>query len=94
MEEFDEIVYVYEKLKDRYNLMITTTAELNEGYTIDIPVLCGEGKCGKFRLYDYGMLTLDVDLESGTRTHTHCLYGDYAVDDVVAFIEGTHRLFS
>ena len=94
MEEFDEIVYVYEKLKDRYDLTLTSTFALDEGYTIDTTVLCGEGKCGKFRLYDYDMLTLTVELKSGEHTHTHCLYGDDAVDEVVTFMEGTHRLFS
>ena len=94
MEELDEILYIYEKLKDKYDLTLTTAFALDEGYTEDFTMLCGEGKCGSFRLYDCDILTMDVVLKNGEHTHTHCLYGDYAVEDVIAFMEGTHWHFS
>ena len=33
---------VYEQLKDKYPLLMTTAAELDEGFTIDCPVLVGK----------------------------------------------------
>ena len=34
----DDVMAVYEQLKDRYDLVLTTTSALDEGFTIDCPI--------------------------------------------------------
>ena len=36
-----EILAVYEQLKDQYDLVLTTSFALDEGFTVDCPVLVG-----------------------------------------------------
>ncbi len=47
----NDIELIYEKVKDKYDLLLTNTFSLNEGFTGDFPVICGETEQGKFRLY-------------------------------------------
>ena len=35
----DDVMAVYEQLKDRYDLVLTTTSALDEGFTIDCPIV-------------------------------------------------------
>ncbi len=35
----DDVLKVYEQLKDRYDLLLTTTSELDECFTVDCPIL-------------------------------------------------------
>lgn len=47
----NELENIYNTLKNTYNLILTTTEKLNDGFTIDVPVIAGECQFGKFRLY-------------------------------------------
>ena len=39
----DDVVEVYEQLKDRYDLVLTTTSALDEGFTVDFGQPVGLG---------------------------------------------------
>lgn len=46
-----DLRYIYDQLKDKYPLSFTNTFALDEGFTEDIPIICGK-TCGKtFWLY-------------------------------------------
>lgn len=47
----NDIEIIYEKLKNKYNLLLTNTSALNEGFTWDVPIICGETPQGRFQLY-------------------------------------------
>ena len=47
----NDLEFIYEQLKGKYDLLLTTTFALDEGYTIDVPVLCGSSVLGRFELY-------------------------------------------
>ena len=47
----NNIDFIYSKLKDKYNLTLTNTLSLDEGFTIDVPVICGSSCIGRFWLY-------------------------------------------
>lgn len=49
--EISDIEYIYQTLKDKYDISIVNSPELNEGYTIDTLVICGQSQLGKFELY-------------------------------------------
>lgn len=38
----DDILIVYEQLKDKYNLVLTTTFALDEDFSIDCPIIVGK----------------------------------------------------
>ena len=101
----NDLEFIYEQLKDKYDLLLTTTFALDEGYTIDVPVLCGSSVLGRFELYkeddDCEEFVLTVEFatpkkrkwqlswEQGTHWHPQSL--EEAMADINAFMEGTHR---
>jgi len=92
-----EIASVYEQLKDRYDLVLTTTAELNEGFTIDSSVIVGKAHGLIFQLYDDGdMLVMSIMNEEKTMgTHGHPWNVEQAVEKITEFMEGIcdYRLY-
>ncbi len=86
----DDVLAVYEQLKDRYALVLTTTSALDEGFTIDCPIIVGKAHGQIIELYeDGGDFILDVMDEKQTRgTHWHPNDVDGAIDDIVEFLEG------
>lgn len=43
---------IFDKVKDKYPLLLTDTGKLaDEGFTISVPVICGESELGRFWLY-------------------------------------------
>lgn len=42
---------IYNSLKDKYELTLTNTLALNEGYTINTPVIVGQNGKDRFELY-------------------------------------------
>ena len=106
--ENNDLQIIYEQLKDKYDLVLTNTFALNDGYKIDVPVLCGESLLGSFQLY------IDDDWADGhyefvfsvkfaapkkdgwffpkrDGTHWHPQTKKQALEDVIAFMEGTHK---
>ena len=47
----NDIELIYEKVKERYDLRLTNTAALDDGFVWDVPVIYGESKQGRFWLY-------------------------------------------
>ena len=44
----NDIELIYDKVKDKYNLTLTNSFALNEGFTWDVPVIYGESQQGRF----------------------------------------------
>ena len=86
----DDLFAVYERLKDRYELTMTNTLALNDGFTIDCPILVGCAHGQIIQLYEYcGDFVLDILNAARTAgTHTHPLCVDEAVEDIAEFMEG------
>ena len=86
----DDVAGVYEQLKDRYDLVLTTTSALAEGFTIDCPIIVGKANGKIIECYeDSGMFIMDVmDAEQTMGTHWHPYDVKNAADDIVEFMEG------
>jgi len=86
----DDVIEVYDQLKDRYDLILTTTSTLDEGFTIDCPIIVGKAHDQIIHLYEYdGLFVLDVmDAKQTKGTHWHPHNVEGAVDYIVEFMEG------
>ena len=86
----DDVLAVYERLKDRYALILTTTSALDAGFTVDCPIIVGKAHGQIIELYEYaGDFILDVMDEERTKgTHWHPNDASDAIDDIVEFMEG------
>ena len=91
MDGSEALLEVYMRLKDRYELMMTNTMALDDGFTIDCPILVGKA-CGRMLyLYDEGNaeFVLDVMDEERTKgTHWHPADVTAAIEDIAVFMEG------
>ena len=86
-----DLKYIYEQLKDKYDLQLANGLELNAGFGWDIEVLTGESCLGRFYLYDevvHYILNYDTDEGMASR-HWHPEDTEEALRYVVAFMEGT-----
>ena len=86
----DDVLAVYEQLKDRYALILTTTSALDEGFTVDCPIIVGKAHGQIIELYeDGGDFILDVMDEKQTKgTHWHPNDVGGAIYDIVEFMDG------
>ncbi len=86
----NHVLAVYERLKDRYDLVLTTTSLLNEGFTIDCHIIIGKDHGQIIQLYACEeMLVMDVlDAEQTMGTHWHPYDVDRAVKDIADFMDG------
>lgn len=86
----DDVRKVYEQLKDEYDLLLTTTFALDEGFTVDSPIIVGKAHGQIIELYDDGGgFVMDVmDGEQTKGTHWHPYDVESAVEDIVHFMEG------
>ena len=86
----DDVIKVFDQLKDRYDLILTTTSALDEGFTIDCPIIVGKAHDQVIELYeDGGDFVLDVmDAEQTMGTHWHPNDVERAVHYIVEFMEG------
>lgn len=86
----DGLLAVYEHLKDRYDLLLTNTAALDEGFTVDCPILVGRAHGQILELYmDGNLFVLDVMDEAQTKgTHWHPYDETSTIDDIMEFMEG------
>jgi len=88
---------VYERVKKMEGVRMVSASELNEGYTGDFPILCGDG----FRLYEYGgYFVFDYRMQKGNWilgqrkgkwSHSHPQDVEEAVRWIKEYIEGTFR---
>jgi hypothetical protein len=81
---------IYEQLKDRYALVLTNTAALDEGFTVDCPILVGKAHGQIIELYlDCEMFVMDVmDAAQTKGTHWHPNDVESAIEYIVEFMEG------
>ena len=86
----DDVLAVYEQLKNRYDLVLTTTSALDEGFTVDCPIIVGKAHEQIIELYeDSGDFVMDVmDAEQTKGTHWHPNDVEGAVDYIVEFMDG------
>lgn len=86
----EDLKVIYEQLKDRYALVLTTTAALDEGFTVDCPILVGKAHGQIIELYlDCEMFVMDVmDAEQTKGTHWHPNDVESAIEYIVDFMEG------
>ena len=84
------VLAVYNQLKDRYPLVLTNTMALDEGFTIDCPILVGKAHGQIIELYlDCEMFVMDVmDAEQTKGTHWHPNDVESAIEYIVDFMEG------
>ena len=82
---------VYEKLKDRKDIKLTSTMAVeNSGFTADLETIYGESPKGRFFLcYDEGvdMFVFDAVYSDGSYTHWHPWEVEDAVRDIIEFME-------
>ena len=83
--------YIYDQLKDKYDLELTTGLALDAGFGWDMEVLTGKSILGRFYLYDEGChYLLNFDTEEGiANKHWHPEDTKEALELVVSFMEGT-----
>ncbi len=86
----DDVLKVYEQLKEQYALVLTTTSALDDGFTVDCPIIVGKAHGQIIELYeDDGLFILDVmNTEKTKGTHWHPYSVKDAVDDFVEFMKG------
>ena len=86
----DHVIGVYNLLKDRYPLVLANSLTLNEGYTIDCPVLVAKAHGQILELYSDGdMFILDVMDEAQTMgTHWHPDDVESAMEHIQEFMNG------
>ena len=86
----DDVIEVYWQLKDRYDIVLTTTSALSEDFTIDCPIVVGKPHGQMIEFYkDGGDFVIDVmDAEQTKGTHWHPGDVAKAVDDISDFLEG------
>lgn len=86
----DDLLAVYEQLKDRYDLILTNTFALDEGFTEDCPIIVGKAHGQLIELYKDGdLFILDVMDEAQTKgTHWHPNGVESAIEDIQEFMNG------
>ena len=85
----EDLRTVYEQLKDKYNILWTTSFALDEGYTKDFPVIVGKSHGQIIELYEDGLFVLDIADEAQTKgTHWHPNDVKAAVKDIEEFMNG------
>ncbi|MBQ8293475.1 MAG: hypothetical protein IJX78_06745 [Bacilli bacterium] len=95
--KISDLEYLYEKYKNKYELTLSKTSQLNLGFTIDEDVLVGESKLGKMYLYkqdEYFDFVFSVEYKSEDLfgkekiKHTHWHPQDFfeASDDLDKFM--------
>lgn len=86
----DDVISVYERLKARYDLVLTTTSALDEGFTVDCPIIVGKAHGQIIELYeddgDFVLNVMDEEQTKGTHRHPNDVEG--AVNNIVEFMEG------
>ena len=86
----EKVLEVYQQMKDKYNLLLTTTFDLDENFTIDCPIIVGKAHGQLIQLYSDGdEFVLDVMDEAQTKgTHWHPSTVNSAVKYIAEFMDG------
>lgn len=91
----DDVFAVYQRLKDKYNLVITRTSLLDEGFTIDCPIIVGKDHGQTIWLYACeDMFVMDVlDEVQNKGVHWHPYDVESASEDIEEFMNGKSDYF-
>lgn len=84
----EDLKFIYENLKSNCDLILTNTFALNDGYTIDVPVIRGTATDRRFDLYKEGdLFVFSVALldQAGEETYSHV--HPYDVNNAMKYIE-------
>ncbi len=93
----NDIEIIYERLKDKYNLVLTNSLALDDGYTWNVPIIVGESGSRRFHLYadkdtlePFGVeFVFSVEYEKcgepSEKCHTHGHPQD--IEDAIDFVE-------
>lgn len=86
----EDLIAVFDRLKDRYPLELTNTFAVDDGFTEDLPIIVGHHHGQTLWLYEYGGdFVLDVLDEAMTQgTHWHPQEVEEAAADIAEFMEG------
>lgn len=82
---------IYKALSSEYDLILTTTSSLEDGYTIDVPVIRGKRNDARFDLYkDEELFVFSIEYYDKTGmekyTHFHPMCIEDAINDVKNFM--------
>ncbi len=88
----NDIQVIFDKVKNKHSLLLTETGKLaDEGFTINVPVICGTSALGRFWLYREGDEKDDLLVFSYTFAEAHGGESDhghpYDIDNAVECIE-------
>ena len=50
----NDIEIIYEAVRDKYDLVLTNSLELDDGFTWNVPIIVGQTSIGRFWLYADG----------------------------------------
>ncbi len=88
-----DVKEVYRQLKDRYDLVLTNTLSVDDGFEMNCAILVGRAGDRVLWLYEYGgdfvLDILNAQMTAGTHWHPQTV--DQAVADVSDFMEGRHK---
>ncbi|MBQ2806715.1 MAG: hypothetical protein IJF08_06660 [Clostridia bacterium] len=83
-----DLSLIYNKLKSKYDLVLTNTFALNDDYTIDVPVIRGKAADRRFDLYKEGdlfVLSVEPFDKAGEERYSH--EHPYDLNDAIDYIE-------
>ena len=83
-----DIELIYNELKDKYDLILTNTLAMSDGYTIDVPLVRGETVDKRFDLYkedDLFVFSVEFFNKIGEEKYTHG--HPYDTQDAIKYIE-------
>ena len=85
-----ELLDVYERLKDQYGIVLTTTSAADDGFTVDCPIMVCRAHGQIMWLYACeDVFIMDVMDEKKTKgTHWHPWTVEDAVRDMTEFLNG------
>lgn len=93
-----ELLDVFERLKDRYGVVLTTTSAADDGFTVDCPIMVCRAHGQIMWLYAYeDVFVMDVMDEKKTKgTHWHPCTVEDAVRDMTEFLNGraNYRMYT
>ena len=86
----NDVISVYEKLKGKYDLILTRTHLVDDGFTIDCPIIVGKAHGQIIQLYACeSLFIMDVlNMEGTMGTHWHPYDIESAAGDIAEFMEG------
>ena len=85
----NDLEFIYEQLKDKYDLVLTNTSALDARFNAYSKILTGKSLFGTFYLYKQHdpEFVFEVDLSDGTYAHWHPDSKEEALQDVFDFMD-------